>query len=137
MTELNRKPQAFTLAEDAPARGRRKNVRDPKSIPLSSVTFDAEPEGSEIIAVQQPELARRGMRWAGIFIAALAALISMSVGLALTQMIDDLFARSQILGWVAAGFLALAGLAALVVSLREAFGLIRLKRLVRRTKTPR
>jgi putative membrane protein len=131
MSERNRKPQAFTLTEDAPARGRRKNVREPKSIPLSSVTFEEEPEGNEIIAIQQPELARRGMKWAGIFVAALGALISLWAGLALTQLIDDLFARSQIIGWVGAGFLALAALAALIVILREAFGLIRLKRLVR------
>jgi putative membrane protein len=131
MTERNRKPQAFTLAEDTPARGRRRNVREPKSIPISSVAFEEEPEGNEIIAVQRPELARRGTKWAVIFVGALGALISISVGLALTRMIDDLFIRSQVLGWIGAVLLALAGLAALIVILREAFGLIRLKRLVR------
>jgi putative membrane protein len=131
MTERNRKPQAFTLAEETPARGRRRSVREPMSIPMSSVAFEQEPERNDIVAMPQPELARRGMKWAGIFVAALGALISMAAGLALTQMIDDLFARSQVLGWVGSGFLALAGLAALIVILREAFGLIRLKRLVR------
>jgi putative membrane protein len=131
MTERYRKPQAFTLAEDTPARGRRRNVREPKSIPISSVAFEKEPEGNELIAVQQPELVRRGTKWAVIFVGSLGVLISMSVGLALTHMIDDLFTRSQLLGWTGAALLALAGLAALIIILREAFGLIRLKRLVR------
>ena len=131
MNERNRKPQAFTLAEDTPPRSRRKNVREPKNIPVSRVTFEDEPEENEIVPVQQPELARRGLKWASVLIAALGALISMSVGLALTRMIDDLFSRSQVLGWVGTGFLALAGLAAMIIVLREAFGLIRLKRLVR------
>lgn len=132
MNERTRKPQAFTLAEEgAPAQSRRKNLREPRSISLSRVAFEEEPEQNAIVPVQQPELAKRGFRWAGVFLAALGVLIAMSVGLALTQTVDDLFARSEVLGWVGTGFLVLAGLAALIVILKEAFGLIRLKRLVR------
>ena len=130
MNERNRKPQAFNLAEEAPTRNRRKEVREPKSIPLSRVTFEEEPEDNEIVRIQQPELKRRGIKWTGVFVTALGILVSMSVGLGVTQMIDALFAHSRVLGWIGAGFLALAGLAALIIVLREVFGLVRLKRLV-------
>jgi len=48
MNERNRKPQAFTLAEEgAPAQSRRKNIREPRNIPLSRIAFEEEPEQNE------------------------------------------------------------------------------------------
>jgi putative membrane protein len=133
MNDRTRKPQAFTLVDnDAPAASRKRNPRDPKSIPLSRVEFQEDMEADEILQPQhEPRIIGRGFRWAGLFLTAVGILVSLSAGLAFTRMIDELFARSAVLGWLGAGFLALAGLAAVVIILREMIGLIRLKRLVR------
>ena len=47
----------------------------------------------------------------------------------MTHLIEDLFARSQSLGWIGAALAALAGLAFIVVIGRELFGLLRLARI--------
>jgi putative membrane protein len=49
--------------------------------------------------------------------------------LAVTHLIEDLFARSQGLGWIGAALAALAGLAFVVVVWRELVGLLRLARI--------
>jgi len=50
-------------------------------------------------------------------------------GLTATQMIEDFFTRSPILGWVALGVAGLAALAALAIIIREIWGLARLRRI--------
>jgi putative membrane protein len=50
----------------------------------------------------------------------------MGLGLALTRLIEDLFARSETLGYVALVLAVLAGVALLAIIAREAAGLIRL-----------
>jgi putative membrane protein len=46
-----------------------------------------------------------------------------------TRLVEDLFARSQILGWIGAGLAGLAALAALAIVVREIWGLVRLGRI--------
>jgi putative membrane protein len=71
----------------------------------------------------------RRIRWAGVLLGCIATLMALWAGLAFTRLIEDLLARSVILGWIAAAVLALAGLAALAIAVRELVGLLRLKRL--------
>ena len=71
----------------------------------------------------------RRLRWAGILLASLGALVSLGAGLALTRLVEDLFARSAILGWIGSALLALAGFAAAAIIVRELTGLLRLKKL--------
>jgi putative membrane protein len=73
--------------------------------------------------------ARKGFGWATLFVSALGGLVSLALGLAVTHLIEDLFARSQGLGWIGAALAALAGLAFVVVVGRELFGLLRLARI--------
>ena len=70
--------------------------------------------------------ARRGLRWGTMFWSATAGLVSLGLGLAVTHLIEDLFARSQTLGYFGLGLAAVAGLALAVVTGREVFGLLRL-----------
>lgn len=70
--------------------------------------------------------ARRGFRWGTLFWSALGGLVSLGTGLAVTRLIEDLFARSPTLGWIGTVLAALAGLAFIVVVGRELFGLLRL-----------
>jgi putative membrane protein len=70
--------------------------------------------------------ARRGLHWGAIFWAAVGGLVLLGAGLGVVNLIDDLFARSQSLGFLGLGFAFLAALALTVVTAREAFGLARL-----------
>jgi putative membrane protein len=70
--------------------------------------------------------ARRGFRWGTLFWAATGGLILLGLGLGVTRLIEDLFARSEGLGFVGLGFAAAAALAFVVVVAREALGLARL-----------
>src|SRR4029079_13433581 len=69
---------------------------------------------------------RRGFRWGTLFWSAVGGLVLLASGLGVVNLIEDLFARSETLGYVALAFAAAAALALAVVIGREAFGLARL-----------
>jgi putative membrane protein len=69
---------------------------------------------------------QRGLRWGAVFWAAIGGLILLGLGLGVTQLIEDLFARSEGLGFLGLAFAFAAALAFLIVAAREAFGLARL-----------
>ncbi|THD52559.1 MAG: TIGR01620 family protein [Bradyrhizobium sp.] len=70
--------------------------------------------------------APRGFRWGTLFWSAVGGLTLLGVGLGVTQLIEDLFARSEGLGFLGLAFAIAAALAFVVVVTREAFGLMRL-----------
>lgn len=72
---------------------------------------------------------RRGVRWGALFLTATSALVVLAVSMSLTQMIEQLFAREDWLGWAALGLAALAGIAALALIVKETVGLMRLSRI--------
>jgi putative membrane protein len=77
--------------------------------------------------VEAPTLpAQRGIRWGTVFWSALGGLTILGVGLGVTRLIEDLFARSESLGVLGLAFALIAALAFVVVVTREAVGLIRL-----------
>ena len=79
------------------------------------------------VPVDEPLLpARRGFRWGTLFWSALGGLVLLGLGLGIVNLIEDLFARNQTLGYVALAFAVAAALALTVVIAREAFGLARL-----------
>ncbi len=69
---------------------------------------------------------RRGFRWGTIFWAAVGGLVLLGLGLGVINLIEDLFARSESLGFLGLGFASVAAIALTVVIGREAFGLARL-----------
>jgi putative membrane protein len=69
---------------------------------------------------------QRGFRWGTVFWSAIGGLILLALGLGLTRLIEDLFARNESLGFLGLVFAAAALLAFAVVVAREAFGLARL-----------
>jgi putative membrane protein len=69
---------------------------------------------------------RRGFRWGAVFWTAIGGLILLGLGLGVTQLIEDLFARSEGLGFLGLGFAFAAALAFLIVAAREVLGLARL-----------
>jgi putative membrane protein len=132
MNQRSRKPQAFALDEGAPASTPKKPPHEPKAIPMSRIEFDDAAEDTDPLPLaHEPRLVSRSFRWAGLLLSSVGVLIALWAGLAFTELIDRLFARYLYLGWLATAVLALAGLAALAIILRETVGLLRLKRLVR------
>lgn len=67
-----------------------------------------------------------GFRWGAMFGIAIAGLATLGLGLTVTHLIEDLFARSRGLGFLGFAFALAAAVAFIVVVVREAFGLIRL-----------
>jgi putative membrane protein len=69
---------------------------------------------------------RRGFRWGAMFWSALGGLVSLGLGLGVTRLIEDLFARSESFGYIGLAFAAVAAVALVVIATREALGLARL-----------
>src|SRR5216683_1287564 len=79
------------------------------------------------VSVEAPVLrAQRGFRWGALFWTAIGGLILLGLGLGVTGLIEDLFARSEGLGFLGLAFAFAATLAFAVVVTREALGLARL-----------
>ncbi|MBR0910750.1 YcjF family protein [Bradyrhizobium japonicum] len=70
--------------------------------------------------------ARRGFPWGTLFWSGLGGLTLLGTGLGVVRLIEDLFARSETLGFVGLAFTFVTALALAVVIGREAFGLARL-----------
>lgn len=121
----------------------RKTRRGPKAFrpddPKVTVETAAAPDAPALapdatpIPEPAPGLTRieRGVRWGTILVSALGGLISLAAGLWLSSLVQELMARQDWIGWLAIGLLLLAGLAAFMVVLKEAWGLARLARLGR------
>src|SRR5258708_28262484 len=68
------------------------------------------------VPVEAPIIpAQRGFRWGSVFWTAIGGLILLGLGLGVTRLIEDLFARSEGLGFLGLGFAFAATLALWVV----------------------
>ena len=124
MTEHPRKPIGFALETDD---DRQASVKASSGRARASIEFA--PDFVQPPAVIPPMAtlpASRKFRWGTILVSAVGALVVMWAGLGISQLIEDLFARSPVLGWFASGLAGLAGLAALAIVAREIWGLARL-----------
>ena len=123
----HRRPQAFHID---PAPRPDKVRRPPRAIPASKIKFEDESQGQDVVvAPPAPLPSSRTLRWGGLLITTLFGLFLMWAGLSVTSLIEQLFQRSQYLGWIGLGLAGLAGLAALAIILREIWGLARLRRI--------
>jgi putative membrane protein len=118
----HRPPAAFRL-DDAHA-----IVGEVRQAPGRGVEIVPEPEtGKLAIAVDDPlQFPRRGFRWGRLFWSAVGGLVLLAAGLAVTGLIDDLFARSPHLGWLGVALAVLAAVALAVMTVRQTIGLLRL-----------
>jgi putative membrane protein len=69
---------------------------------------------------------RGSVRWAMLFWCALGGLLLLAIGVSVSDLITDLFARNQELGWLGLAFAILAMVSLLVIAVRETTGLMRL-----------
>src|SRR5258707_9717930 len=93
-----------------------------------TVQMTPEPDPALLpVLIDAPLLpARRGFRWGAVFWTAVGGLVLLGTGLGVINLIEDLFARSESLGFIGLAFASVAALALTVVIAREAFGLARL-----------
>ena len=94
------------------------------------------PEPPIVPTQPQPLGLTRSFRWGSVLASAATSLILLWAGFALTGFIEDLFARSVVLGGVALSLAGLIALALLAILLREVIGLIRLNALARSRTMP-
>jgi putative membrane protein len=125
MNDKPRKPAAFVIE---PQQREEQPTRPPRAI--TGITFEPEKDEGDLIVMPPAPLARpRRFRWGTILVSALFLLVSMWAGLAITQLIEDYFTRSPVLGWIVLGIAAVAGLAAFAIIAREIWALARLRRI--------
>src|SRR5579872_2363985 len=89
------------------------------------ITPEAEPAQLPV-PIELPLLERRGFRWGALFWSAVAGLVLLGLGLSVTHLVEDLFARSESLGFLGVAFTVAAALALAAVTVREVLGLARL-----------
>jgi putative membrane protein len=125
---MTRKPRAFRLDDpDVVTVG----VDEPSPGRSGSVVVTEEPmdaiEAADRTVV--PMGARRRMPWLSILLSALGGLATLGLGLAVEQLIMELYGVAPWLGWLAAVLAALALLALIAVVARELFGVLRERRI--------
>jgi putative membrane protein len=121
----HRRPATFKLDDPSVV------VMDPDdSSRPSRGTVHVTPEADPVllpVPIEAPILRpQRGFRWGAVFWSAVGGLILLGLGLGVTRLIEDLFARSESLGFLGLAFAFVAALAFAVLVVREAFGLARL-----------
>lgn len=132
MTERPRKPAAFRLDDPSvrfadPEKPPSEPERDRASRPRVLVSNEPEPHEKARPQPAPPAIRPRLLSWGGLFWSGLGGLVSLALGLAVARLIEDLYSRAP---WLGALGLALAGIVAialLIVVVREAAGVLRLR----------
>lgn len=92
-----------------------------------AIQITPEPDPSTLpVPIETPLPVRRGFRWGALFWGGVAGLVLLGTGLGVVNLIEDLFARSQSLGFVGLFLAFVTALALAVVTTRELVGLARL-----------
>jgi putative membrane protein len=121
----HRRPAAFRLDDDQVIVGPASGVSRPpgRTVLVIPERWSSAPAAPVDTPIQSP---RRGFRWGTVFWCATGGLILLALGLAVTSLIEDLFARSQELGWIGLALAILATVSLFAVGVREAICLLRL-----------
>jgi putative membrane protein len=117
-----RKPAAFRL--DDP-----KVIVSDADETLARDTIQVRPESDPSllpVPVDASPPRARGFRWGVVFWSALSGLVLLALGLSAEQLVENLFARSQDLGYLGLVLIALVVIALVAIVGREALGLLRL-----------
>lgn len=124
MKKPQRRPTAFPLDEI--------NVIEADYVPGvgAPAVLVPEPDAFAAPAAPVPTAAEpRRRRWLALLTAGLGGLIALALGLAIDNLVTDLFARNDVLGWLAVALAALAVVALAALAVREIAGLLRLRRI--------
>lgn len=122
---MTRRPTAFDLKADDVS-----HVRPGEMPPSDAAVIVEEVAEVEDLPVPLPS-ARRRFPWSRLFFGAVTGILSLAIGLWLDQLVRELFARDDWLGWLAIGLIGLAVFAVVAIATREIAGLIWLRRIDR------
>ncbi|WP_315837709.1 TIGR01620 family protein [Bradyrhizobium prioriisuperbiae] len=124
MSERPRRPATFKL--------------DDPHVVVTSPDDDSRPSRGTVHVVPEPEPAlpvplddtmiapSRGIRWGRWFWGSLGGLVLLGLGLGISNLVDDLFNRSEGLGFIGLGFALVFAVALVAIAVREILGLLRL-----------
>lgn len=124
MSERPRRPATFKL--------------DDPHVVVTSPDDDSRPSRGTVHVVPEPEPAlpvplddtlvvpSRGIRWGRWFWGSLGGLVLLGLGLGISNLVDDLFNRSEGLGFIGLGFALVFAVALIAIAVREILGLLRL-----------
>jgi putative membrane protein len=115
-----RKPASFRLEEV-------EIVETPTPVPPAIATGEAQLPAT----VRALPALDRGWRWGSILLTAVGGLVGLASAMWLHDLVRDMMARQDWIGWTTISLLGVAGLALLMIVVREAAGLARLGRLGR------
>ena len=116
MTESLRRPAAF-------------RADDPRVIVAGPEIAPSEKHELALIEAELPAPPMKRSRrwgWGSVFWSAASGLVLLALGLAITNIVEELFARAPWLGVAGLALAAIAGLAVLVLAMREIAALVRL-----------
>lgn len=119
-----RRPVAFDLSADDVSHVRPGDMPPPDA----AVIVEELPADEEPLPLP---VRRKRFSWSRLLLGAVAGIVSLAVGLWLDQLVRELFAREDWLGWLALTLVAIAGLAAAAIIIREVAGLVWLRRIDR------
>ncbi len=122
---MTRRPTAFDLTADDVSHVRPGEAPQADAAVIVEEAIEADDQPVPLVPV------RRRFSWSRVFFGAVGGILSLAIGLWLDQLVRDLFAREDWLGWLAIGLIALAGVAVVAIAVREIAGLIWLKRIDR------
>jgi putative membrane protein len=121
----HRPPTAFRLDHDHLIVGATQKTGGSSERPVQ-VKTETEFEALAITVDDSVRPSPRGVRWGMLFWCALGGLALLAVGVAVSSLIADLFARNQELGWLGLALAILAAVSLGVIAVRETTGLMRL-----------
>lgn len=126
MSDHHRKPAAFKL--DDP-RVRVMDADDDAAATRGKIRITPDTDPALLpVPIEEPVIpAKRGFGWASVLWIALAGLVLMGIGLGISNLVEDLFSRSQSLGYIGLLFATAAVIALLVIIMREVLSLARLE----------
>ncbi|MEP1441796.1 MAG: TIGR01620 family protein [Hyphomicrobiales bacterium] len=110
-----------TVKEDSQSRPRALELAD---VELTNQVIDQIDE-----AVVPTDTPQRRFSWGGVLMSALGALVMLAIGLAVDELVRDLFSRHQWLGWLALALTILVIIATVVLIIRELLALMRLRQI--------
>jgi putative membrane protein len=117
MSSSPRRPAAFRLDDPRVAGVERSD----------GIRITPEPDPVDLPVPAGLTAPRKRWAWASLFWAAFGGLVSLALGLAITALIEELYARAAWLGTAGLVLAALAGFALLALLTRELMGLLRLR----------
>ena len=101
----------------------------PRAMDLADVELTNEVIDQIDDATVPTDTPRRRFSWGNVLLSALGALAILAIGLAVDELVRDLFTRHEWLGWFALALTALVVLAILVLIIRELAALLRLRQI--------